>query len=69
MLVTWLPAVCFLDYFTYNLHHVHNFSAELQSNLLALTAEGCNYGEFRYDWLHEKHAVATLNLGAISEFT
>jgi hypothetical protein len=40
-----------------------------KNNFVALTAEGFNFGEFKSSGLHEKHAVATWNLGTISVFT
>jgi hypothetical protein len=39
------------------------------NNLLALTAKGVNFDEFKPGGLHEKHAVATWNLRTISTFT
>jgi hypothetical protein len=36
--------------------------------LLALTSTGLNFDEFKSGVLHEKHAVATWNLGTISAF-
>jgi hypothetical protein len=36
--------------------------------LVAWTASELNFDEFKSGRLHEKHAVATLNLGTISAF-
>jgi hypothetical protein len=36
-----------------------------QNNSVALTAEEFNSGEFKYNGLHEKHAVATWSLGVV----
>jgi hypothetical protein len=36
--------------------------------LVALTAMELNFDEFKSGGLHENHAVATWNLGIISEF-
>jgi hypothetical protein len=35
---------------------------------VVLTARECNFDEFKSGGLHDKHAVATLNLGTISAF-
>jgi hypothetical protein len=40
----------------------------LKRNLAALTAKDLNFDESKSGRLHEKHAVATWNLGPISEF-
>jgi hypothetical protein len=36
---------------------------------VALTAKELNFDEFKSEGLREKHAVATWNLGTISEFS
>jgi hypothetical protein len=38
------------------------------NNIVAFRAEGFNFDEFKSGGLHEKHAVATGNLGTISAF-
>jgi hypothetical protein len=37
--------------------------------LVALKARGLNFDEFKSAALHEKHAIATWNLGTISAFS
>jgi hypothetical protein len=37
-----------------------------ENNYMALTAMGPNFDEFKSGGLHEKHAVATWNVGTIS---
>jgi hypothetical protein len=41
----------------------------LKNNLVGLTAKGRNFDEFQSGGPHEKHAVATWNLGTISAFS
>jgi hypothetical protein len=44
------------------------FSIILKKKLVALPARELNFDEFKSGGLHEKHAVATWNLGTISAF-
>jgi hypothetical protein len=39
-----------------------------ENNFADATAKGPNFDEFKSERLHEKHAVATWNLGTISIF-
>jgi hypothetical protein len=40
-----------------------------KGNFVAFKAEGIHFDKFKSGWVHEKHAVATGNLGTISAFS